>query len=93
MVVVVVGFTKESVEVTKLVVVVLAKLVVVGLGMIVIGDVLDEGMVVVVLNGGAPVVDVDRIVVGQSSHGPSSPSSDTLIDTVNVTMMANRTPI
>ena len=43
---------------------VLAKLVVVVLGMVVDTDVLDESMVVVVSDGGS-VVDTVRVVVGQ----------------------------
>ncbi len=56
--------TVEEVVVAERVVVVLAKLVVVGLGMVVGDDVLDEGMVVVVSDNGS-VVDTNIVVVGQ----------------------------
>jgi hypothetical protein len=66
---VVVTGTVEEVEVAKGPVVVLAKIVVVGLGMVVGTDVTDEGKVVVVSDGGTPVVDTAIVVVGQCWFG------------------------
>ncbi len=63
-VVVVVGGTVEEIVVVKGSVVVFPKVVVVGLGVVVDTDVLDESMVVVVSDGGS-VVDTVRVVVGQ----------------------------
>ena len=63
--VVVVGGTVEEVEVGKGVVVMFTNVVVVGLSVVVGDDVVDKCVVVVVSNGGTPVVDGDRVVVEQ----------------------------
>ncbi len=63
-VVIVVGGTVEGIVDVEGSVVVLPKLVVVGLGMVVDTDVLDERMVVVVSDG-TSVVETEIVVVGQ----------------------------
>ncbi len=58
------GWTVEEVEGVEGAVVVFAVLVVVGLGMVVDGDVFDKGVMVVVSDNGS-VVDGVRLLVGQ----------------------------
>ena len=105
-VVVVVGGTVEKVEDVEGAVVVTPEFVVVGLRVVVDDEVgLDEGVVVVVFDGGTSEVEGVRLVVGQCSFGlrpawqascfacPGGSSGGTPhTDRLSVDMIANRTP-